>query len=232
MVVCDRGLDMYTKMRRGMRRTRQCRVLYFEVHCDFNAAERVMNPPVIAPVTPPVRSQADRPAPSTPEKLPEPGLRQGVVRAEVKPEQVPKAYMAPRERVAKQQQDWRLIFVDRPEIETITELLDDFLSVSAGIYTDGLSRSICMLAVIRPNISLKVRLRRVQSGPELGMAIRAQKIVDEEVASDSDCSRCLGDNRRCKCFLDGRQERNRNREERRAYLLSLQDGLLPIPVVY
>ena len=98
MVVCNRGLDMYTKMRRGMRRTRQCRVLYFEVHGDFNAAERVINPPVITPVTPQVRSQAGRPAPSTLEKLPEPGLRQGVVRAEVKPEQVPKAYMAPRER--------------------------------------------------------------------------------------------------------------------------------------
>ena len=39
VVVCDRGLHMYTKMRTGMSRTRQCRVLYFEVHGDFNAAD-------------------------------------------------------------------------------------------------------------------------------------------------------------------------------------------------
>ena len=68
---------MYTAMRRGMRRTRQCRVLYFEMHGDFNAADRAPNGPVSAPVTPQVRSQEGRPAPSTPEKLPERGLRQG-----------------------------------------------------------------------------------------------------------------------------------------------------------
>ena len=83
VVVCDRGLDMYTRMRRGMHRTRQCRVLYFEVHGDFNAADRAANAPVSAPVTPPVRSQEGRPAPSTPEKLPEHGLRQGVVHTRV-----------------------------------------------------------------------------------------------------------------------------------------------------
>ena len=87
-----------------------------------------------------------------------------------------------------------------------------------------------MQAAIRPDVSLRVRLRKVQTGLELGMAIRAQQIVDEEVASVSDCSQCPGDDRRCKCFHDGRQERNRNREERRAYLLSLQDGLQPISV--
>ena len=32
VVACDRGLAMYTKMRRGMRRTPQSRVLCFEVH--------------------------------------------------------------------------------------------------------------------------------------------------------------------------------------------------------
>ena len=117
-------------------------VLYFEVHGDVNAAERMVNPPVIAPVTPPARSHAGRPAPSTSEKLPEPGLRQGVVQAEVKLEQEPKAYVAPREREVKQQQYWRPIFVDRPEIETIIERLDDFLSIHAGLYTDGLSWSI------------------------------------------------------------------------------------------
>ena len=35
VVVCDRGLDVYTAMRRGKFRTRQCIVLYFEVHGDF-----------------------------------------------------------------------------------------------------------------------------------------------------------------------------------------------------
>ena len=88
--VCDRGLDIYTAMRRGMRRTRQCRVLYFEVHRDFNAADRAANVPVSAPVAPPVRIEEGRSAPSTPEKLPERGLRQGVVHAKVEPEREPK----------------------------------------------------------------------------------------------------------------------------------------------
>ena len=52
VVVRDRGLNVHTAMRRGMRRTRQCRVLYFEVHGDFNAADRAANVPVSAPVTP------------------------------------------------------------------------------------------------------------------------------------------------------------------------------------
>ena len=90
VVVCDRGLDMYTKMPRGKRRTRQRRVLYFEVHGDFHAADRAANAPVSAPVTPRVRIQEGRPAPSTPEKLPERGQRQGVVHARVEPEREPK----------------------------------------------------------------------------------------------------------------------------------------------
>ena len=87
VVVCDRGLVMYTKMRRGMRRTRQCRVLYFEVHGDFNAADRAANAPVSAPVTPPVRGQEGRPAP----RLPERGQRQSVVHAKVELEREPKS---------------------------------------------------------------------------------------------------------------------------------------------
>ena len=55
-------------------RTRQCRVLYFEVHGDFNAAGRAANVPVSAHMSPPVRIQEGCPAPSTPEKLPERGL--------------------------------------------------------------------------------------------------------------------------------------------------------------
>ena len=45
--------------------------------------------PVPAPVTPPVRSQLGRPAPSTLEKLPERGLGQGVAHARVEPEREP-----------------------------------------------------------------------------------------------------------------------------------------------
>ena len=60
VVVCDRGLDMHTAMRRGVHRTRQCRVLYFEVHGDFNAADRTANASVSALVAPPVRSQCAR----------------------------------------------------------------------------------------------------------------------------------------------------------------------------
>ena len=118
VVVCDRGLDMYTKMRRGMRRTRQCRVLYFEVHDDFNAADRAANAPVSAPVTPPVRSQQGRPAPSTLENLPVHGRRSG-----------------------------RL-----------------------------------------PVVSHGVRPRKVHTGPDLGWASLAQRVADEDVSSDSECS--------------------------------------------
>ena len=52
VVVCDRCSGNFTNLRRSMRRTRQCRILYFEVHGDFNAAERVVNALVSAPVTP------------------------------------------------------------------------------------------------------------------------------------------------------------------------------------
>ena len=72
---------MYTARRKGMRRTRQCRVLYFEVHGDFNAADRAANVLVSVPVTPLVRIQEECPATSIREKLPERGLRHGVVHA-------------------------------------------------------------------------------------------------------------------------------------------------------
>ena len=76
-------LDMFTKMRRGMRRTRRCRILYFEVHGDFNAADRAAIAPVSAPATPPVRSQEGRQAPSTLEKQSEQRTRQDVVHAKL-----------------------------------------------------------------------------------------------------------------------------------------------------
>ena len=117
-VVVYRGLDMCTAMRRGMRRTRQCRVLYFEVRGDFNAADRAANAPVYAPFTLRVRCQEGRPAPSTLEKLPEHGLRHGVVHARVEPERWATfecndsdVRVAPRKNEVKQQQDWRLVLL-------------------------------------------------------------------------------------------------------------------------
>ena len=74
---------MYTAMRRGMRRTRQCRILYFEAHGDFGAAGRTANVPLHAPVAPPMRIQEGRPAPSTAENLPERGIRQGEMYAKM-----------------------------------------------------------------------------------------------------------------------------------------------------
>ena len=53
------------------------------------------------------------------------------------------------------------------------------------------------------DVSHEVRLRKVQTGPELGMASLAQRIVEEEESSDSECSRCPGDDQRCKCFMQG-----------------------------
>ena len=140
VVVCDRGLDMFAAMRRGMRRTRQCRILYFEVHGDFNAADRAANVVVSAPVSPPVRIQEERPAPSTRENLPERGLRHG----KMEPEREPKVAcdnscvrVAPRMNVVKQQQDWMLVFVDRPETYQITNCLDEILCGEDIGYAQG-----------------------------------------------------------------------------------------------
>ena len=165
VVVCDRGLDMYTAMRRGMRRTRQCRVLYFVVLGNFNAADRAANLPVYAPFTPLVRIPEERPAPSTPEKLPERGQKQGVVDAKLEPEREPKVvcnssceHVAPRKNEVKQQQDWRLVFVDRPETEQITDYLDDFLfGVNIGF---DLRAGACPKSAPR----FRVQTRAVRSG--------------------------------------------------------------------
>ena len=113
------------------------------MHVDFNAADRAANVLVSAPVTPPVRIQEGRPAPSTLEKLPERGLRQGVVHAKVEPEREPKVVCsnscvsaAPRKNEVNQQQDWRLVFVDRPETEQITDCLDAFCSARTLALTE------------------------------------------------------------------------------------------------
>ena len=83
-------------------------------------------------------------------------------------------------------------------------------------------------AACLPAISHEVRLRKVQAVPELGRATLAQRVADEEVSSDSECSLCPGDDSKCRCYHEGMQARNRRRELRRADLCSLQDGLRPL----
>ena len=61
--------------------------------------------------------------------------------------------------------------------------------------TDLLSRNISASGFL-PEISPKVCLRRVQTGPEMCMASLAQRIAEEEVSSDS---LCLGDDQQCHC---------------------------------
>ena len=94
---------------------------------------------------------------------------------------------APRKNEVKQQQDWRSVFVDRLETYGITDRLDELMGENVGFDRDLMSRSICACL---SEISPEVRLRRVQTGPELGMASLAQRIAEEEVSSDSECSLC------------------------------------------
>ena len=248
---------------------------------------RTANAPVYCrPFTPPVRGQEGRPAPSTPEKLPERGLRQGVAHSrgpkervapqenelmntrecfqrdllsrsfcvaaclletsrEVRlrsvqtgpassaPERVAEARskgnvvrVAPRTTEVKQQQDWRLVFVDRPETYQITDC-DELMGENVGFDRDLLLRSICAAGGLSV-VSHEVRLRKVQTGPDLGCASLAQRVADEEVPSDSECSLCPGDDQKCRCCQEGMQARSRGREVRRACLCSLQDGMRPI----
>ena len=137
----------------------------------------------------------------------------------------------PREAEVKQRQDWRLIFADTEETFPITDCMDELLGANFGRGRVAewhlLSMSVCRLGGL-PVISGEVRLRKLQTGPELGTASIAQRIADEEESSDSECSRCPGDNQQSKCFHEGRQERNRQRGLRRASLCSLRDGLRPI----
>ena len=128
---------------------------------------------------------------------------------------------------AKQQRDWRLVFVDRPETYRITDCLDELMGENVGFDRDLMSRSITPAACL-PAISHEVRLCEVQAGPELGRASLAQLVADEEVSSDSECSLCPGDNPKCCCYHEGMQARSRRREHRRAFLCSLQDGLRPL----
>ena len=76
----------------------------------------------------------------------------------------PKGHVAPRENEVKQQQDWRLVFVDRPEIFQIIDCMDELMTTGEYFHRDLLSRSICV-AVCLPELSEEVRLRSVQAGP-------------------------------------------------------------------
>ena len=77
----------------------------------------------------------------------------------------PKCTMAPRKNEVKQQQDWRLVFVDRPETFQIIDCLDELMNTRECFHRDLLSRSICVAACL-PEISQEVvRLRSIQAGP-------------------------------------------------------------------
>ena len=89
----------------------------------------------------------------------------------------------------KQQQDWRLVFVDRAETYRITDCLDELMGENVGFDRDLLSGNICAFGGL-PEVSHEVRLRKVQTGLELGWASLAQRVADEEVPSDSECSLC------------------------------------------
>ena len=106
--------------------------------------------------------------------------RQSVAHARVEPEQEPKVHAAPRENEVKQQQDWRLVFVDRPETFQIVGCMDELMNTRECFHRDLLSRSICVAASL-PEISPEVRLRSVQAGP----AILASERVPKAGSKDS-----------------------------------------------
>ena len=120
---------------------------------------------------------------------------------------------APRKNEVKHQQDWRLVFVDRPETCQSIDCLDELMGDDCwdrDLLSMSISASVCL-----PSINHEVRLRKAQIGPEFGMAL------EEDVSSDSQCSLCPGDDQKCRCFHEGREEINRVRELRRAHLCSL-----------
>ena len=93
VVVCDRGLDMYTTTRRGMRRTRR-RFQCCQQNCEHAGVCATS-----------AKSRRASSAIHTGE----------TAHARVEPEREPKVHVAPRENEEKQQQDWMLVFVDNPE---------------------------------------------------------------------------------------------------------------------
>ena len=74
---------------------------------------------------------------------------------------------APRNNEGKQQQDWRLVFVDTPETFQIIDCVDELTSTKDCLHRDLLSRSIRVAACL-PEIGHEVRLGRVQTGHRVG----------------------------------------------------------------
>ena len=181
-----------------MRRTRQCRVLYFEEHGEANAAGRGATAMTHSPVTPPMSKQEGRQAASTPKKQPVKcqrscGIHEGKELQEKLPCEEIARVMRTRQRDAevKEQHDCRCIFIDREEIYPIIDCLEELVGAhtGAGKISDWylLSMSTCRICDL-PEISDEVRLRRVQYGPELGMASVAQRNADEQASPDRACS--------------------------------------------
>ena len=84
----------------------------------------------------------------------------------------------------RQKHDRRLIFADTDEYERIVECLEELVGafVGPGKIPEWqlMSMSLCRVGGL-PHISDEVRLRKVQSGPELGRASIAQRVSNEEV---------------------------------------------------
>ena len=95
-----------------------------------------------------LRSVQTGPASSAPERVPKARSKDSVVR------------LAPRATEVTQQ-DWRLVFVDRPETYGITERLDELMRENVALGRDLMSRSI---SACLPEISPEVNLRTVQVG--------------------------------------------------------------------
>ena len=94
--------------------------------------------------------------------------------ARVEPEREPKVEcndsdvrVAPRKNDVRQQQDWRLVFVDRPESYRITDCLDELVGENVGVDRGLLSRSICASGSLL-EVSHEVRERPDRTSIGLG----------------------------------------------------------------
>ena len=123
------------------------------------------------------------PASLAPERVPKAGSKVNVVR------------VAPRTTEVKQQQDWRLVFVDRPETFKIIDCLDEICCPGAS-------------AQLGACPWLATRCVCERSRPDQNWAWRAwlSTLLKMEVSSDSECSLCPGDDKTCRCFHEGRKE--------------------------
>ena len=121
---------------------------------------------------------------------------------------------------------WRLVFVDQGEAtETMIDTLDEMLGQEWARVNpmQELSRSICIMNVLKWHIPINVRLRQNQAGPDLRTASGALKVATETVQSDSECSLCYEGCK--KCIGEGLRDRNQLRRQRRDYLRQVREGL-------